>query len=39
MPFGDASIRKFVPLAGLLLGFEAVWVVLMLYVLPWLGRS
>jgi hypothetical protein len=39
MPFRDASIRKFLPIAGVLLAFEAGWVVLVLYVFPWLAHS
>ena len=39
MSFRTASIREYYPIAGLIVGFQVGWVVLMLYVFPWLARS
>jgi hypothetical protein len=39
MPFRAAPLKKFVPIAGVLVAFQAGWIALMLYVLPWLEGS
>jgi hypothetical protein len=37
--FRAASMREYYPIAGLVIGFQIGWMLLMLYVLPWLAHS